>query len=114
MWRMHTNATVTIDSTGTNATLKLDGQTMIVQMLNAPSGAKFTTMAAVRLSTDPALPSGASDQPNPGVTVLTIELPAGQYDLQVLFNPQWAGMAASAFKTPAFVPIDSWSTTSHP
>lgn len=114
MWRMHTNATVTIDSSGTNATLKLDGQTMIVQMLSPPSGAKFTTMDAVRLSTDPALPSGTSDQPNPGVTVLAIELPAGQYDLQVLFNPQWAGMAASAYKTPSFIPIDSWSTTSHP
>lgn len=114
MWRMHTNATVTIDSSGTNATLALDGQTLTVQILNAPSGATFATMAAVRLPSDPPTPAGSPDQPNPGVTVLTISLPAGQYDLQVLFNPQWAGMAASDYKTPAFVAIDSWSTTSHP
>lgn len=114
MWRMHTNATVTIGSSGTSATLTLDGQTLTVQMLSPPSGAKFTTMDAVRLSTDPATPSGSPDQPNPGVTVLAIELAAGTYDLQVLFNPQWPGMAASSYKTPSFVAIDSWSTTSHP
>lgn len=110
MWRMHTNATVSLN--GNSATLTLGGKTMTVEILS-PSNAQFTTMQPVRFDTDPALPDGASDQPNPGVTVLAIELPAGQYSLQVLFNPQWDGMKASDFKTPPSVPIDSWSVDSH-
>ncbi|KAF8519151.1 chondroitin AC/alginate lyase [Hysterangium stoloniferum] len=114
-WRMHTNATVAIDSSGTTATLTLGGETMQVKLLNAPSGAVFTTQQPVRFTEDPQLPANdaSADQPNPGVTVLSIVLPAGQYDLQVLFNPQWAGMDASAFKTPPSVPLDSWSNDSH-
>ncbi|EDR15759.1 uncharacterized protein LACBIDRAFT_181789 [Laccaria bicolor S238N-H82] len=110
-WRMHTNATVSVDTGGTSATLTLDGQTMKVSMLNPPSGAAFTTSAAVRFSTDPTPP--AADQANPGVTVLIISLPAGTYSLQVLFNPQWSGMSASDFVTPPSVSLDSWSLTSH-
>ena len=113
MWRMHTNATVTVDSSGTSATLVLDGQTLKMQILNAPSGAAFTTGLAVRFSDDPALPAGQSDQENPGVTVVMISLPAGTYNLQVLFNPQWSGMQSSDFKTPNFVAVDQWSLTSH-
>ena len=112
-WRMHTNATVSIDQSGTTATLSLGGKTMQVQLINPPAGAKFTTQEAVRLPTDPALPPGQVDQPNPGVTVLTIALGQGTYSLQVLFNPQWDGMAASAFKTPPSVPLDNWSLNSH-
>jgi hypothetical protein len=114
MWRMHTNATVSIDPNGTSATLKLDGKTMTMQILSAPHGAVITTMAAVRLASDPPTPPGSPDQPNPGVTVVTVNLSAGQYDLQILFNPQWSGMSAGDFKTPSFVPIDLWTTTSHP
>lgn len=111
MWRMHTNATVSVS--GTTATLSLDGQTLTMQILNAPSGASFTTMDAVRLSSDPPLPPGQVDQPNPGVTVVVINLPAGQYSLQVLFNPQWPGMSASDFQNPPNVPLTNWSLTSH-
>jgi hypothetical protein len=111
MWRMHTNATVSIDSSGTTATLSLDGQQMVVQILNAPSGAVFTKTAAVRFPSDPTPP--APDQPNPGVTVLIIDLPAGSYTLEVLFNPQWSGMSSSDFVTPPSVALDSWSLTSH-
>lgn len=114
MWRMHTNATVTISASGIFATLVLDNQKLTLKIINAPKGAKFTTTAAKRLSTDPSTPSGSPDQPNPGVTVIVISLPAGQYDLQLLFNPQWPGMNASDYKTPSFVALDSWSTTSHP
>lgn len=110
-WRMHTNATVTTN--GASATLTLDGNTMQVQILDAPAGVVFGTADAVRYSDDPALPPNMVDQPNPGVTVLTIELPAGSYNLQVLFNPQWPNMQASDFKTPAMVAIDQWSLTSH-
>lgn len=114
MWRMHTNATVSINPNGTSATLKLDGQTMTMHILSAPQGALITTMAAVRLASDPPTPQQSPDQPNPGVTVVTVQLSAGQYNLQILFNPQWSGMSAGDFKTPSFVPIDSWTTTSHP
>ncbi|KAF8078779.1 chondroitin AC/alginate lyase [Lyophyllum atratum] len=111
-WRMHTNATVTVDSsTGTSATLALDGQTMKVSMLTPPDGAKFTTSAAQRLPSNVTPP--VPDQENPGVTVLIISLPAGTYNLQVLFNPQWSGMSDSDFVTPKEVPLASWSLTSH-
>jgi hypothetical protein len=113
MWRMHTNATVNVASSGTSATLTLEGQTMNVEILNPPSGAQFTTGEAVRLAGDPALPSGQVDQPNPGVTVLIIDLPAGQYSLQVLFSPQWPGLQQSDYVTPGSVPLSSWSLTSH-
>jgi len=111
MWRMHTNATVTISSDGTSATLSLDGQVMNVILLNPPSGATFTTSDAVRLSSFPAPPQ--PDQPNPGVKVLVISLPAGTYTLGVLFNPQWPGMSASDFVTPPSVSLAKWSLTSH-
>lgn len=75
MWRAHTNATVSIGNNGLTATLTIDTRTLHVDLLNAPSGAQFSTMDAVRLSTDPATPSGSPDQPNPGVTVLVISLP---------------------------------------
>ncbi|KDR85362.1 hypothetical protein GALMADRAFT_132065 [Galerina marginata CBS 339.88] len=110
-WRMHTNATVTIDSSGTSASLALDGQTMTVQILNAPSGAAFTKSDATRFASDVTPP--VPDQANPDVTVLIIDLPAGTYSLQVLFNPQWPGMSSSDFVTPASVALDSWSLTSH-
>ncbi|RDB28830.1 hypothetical protein Hypma_015698 [Hypsizygus marmoreus] len=93
-WRMHTNATVSIDEGGTSATLTLVGQTMKVSMVSPPSGAQFSTSDAVRLESDVTPP--APDQPNPGVKVLIISLPAGTYNLQVLFNPQWSGMEANS------------------
>jgi hypothetical protein len=109
MWRMHTNATVTPN--GQSAELKIDNQFMQVSLLEAPSGASFSSGPAVRLSTDPAPP--VPDQPNVGVSVLSISLPAGTYTLQVLFNPQWSGMKSSDFVTPPSIPLDSWNLTSH-
>lgn len=108
---MHTNATVTTN--GTLATLALDGKTMSVSIINPPSGVVFGTAQPIRFDTDPALPEGQVDQENPGVTVMTIDLPAGSYNLQVLFNPHWEGMSSSAFFTPPSVPVVSWSLTSH-
>ncbi|KIM66348.1 hypothetical protein SCLCIDRAFT_1211588 [Scleroderma citrinum Foug A] len=112
MWRAHTNATVSIGNNGQTATLTIDTKTLQVDLLNAPSGAQFTTMDAVRLSTDPTPP--APDQPNPGVTVLTISLPAGQYTLEVLLTPQWPGVSSTSYVTPSSVPLNQWSLTSHP
>ena len=111
MWRMHTNATVSVN--GDTLTLTLDGQTMIMQVLNPPSGLVINTTDAVRFPTDPALPTGQVDQPNPGVTVITMSLPAGSYTLQVLFNPQWPGMSSSDFVSPPSVALADWSLTSH-
>ncbi|KAI0079636.1 hypothetical protein K474DRAFT_1658995 [Panus rudis PR-1116 ss-1] len=113
MWRMHTNATVTVDSSGTSATLQIGDQKLTMQILNPSSDMKITTGDAVRFPDDPALPQGQSDQPNPGVTVVMINMDAGQKNLQVLFNPQWPGMSSNDFKTPASVALDSWSLTSH-
>ena len=108
-WRIQTNATVTLN--GASATLSLDGQEMEVTILNPPSGAVFSTSAAVRYSSDPTPPE--ADQPNPGVTVLIIDLPAGSYTLEVLFNPQWPGLSSSDYVTPNSVALDSWTLTSH-
>jgi hypothetical protein len=109
MWRMHTNATVNIDSSGTSATLTLDGQTLTVAMLSPPSGAAFTKGPAVRFDTDPTPPE--PDQDNPNVTVLMITLPAGTYTIQVLFNPQWPGTVT--YVTPPTVALDQWTLRSH-
>jgi hypothetical protein len=107
-WRMHTNATVSFDS-DTQATLTLGGQTLKMQILNAPSGVKFAKTDATRYPSDPQPPQ--ADQDNPGVTVVTIDVPAGQATLQVLFNPQWSGF--SSFVTPPNVALDQWTLTSH-
>ena len=108
---MHTNATV--DPQGTLATLDIGGKKMQVEMLNPPSGAAFGKADPVRYSDDPALPEGQTDQSNPGVTVLTIDLPAGQYSLQILFSPQWDGMSSGDFVKPSSVPLSSWTIDSH-
>jgi hypothetical protein len=121
-WVMHTNATVSLDSSKTTATLTIGSATLTMQILNAPQGAQFSTKDATRFSTDPSVPQSSdpnqqaqnNDQANPGVTQLMIDgLPAGTYSLQVLFNPQWPGMAAGDFKTPSAVPVAQWSLTSH-
>ena len=111
MWRMHTNATVSVS--GTSATLTIGDKKLQMSILNAPDGVSMTTGPAQRFANDPALPDGQVDQPNPGVTVVMISLPAGEYSLQVLFNPQWDGMSSSDFVTPPSVPIDQWTLTSH-
>jgi hypothetical protein len=112
-WRMHTNATVTPASDGQSAVLTLDGQTLNMYLLNGPSGAVISTTQPIRYPSDPIPPE--ADQANPGVTVVLIDIPqGGTYNLQVLFNPQWPGMASSAFVTPAEVDLGNWSLTSHP
>jgi hypothetical protein len=119
MWIMHTNATVTIN--GSSADLQINDQHLTMTILNAPNGAVFTKGDSVRFQDDPSVPTAKppqdqkenDDQPNPGVTQLMITLPAGTYSIQVLFNPQWSGMAAGDFKTPPSVSLDKWTLTSH-
>ncbi|SDA02566.1 BZ3500_MvSof-1268-A1-R1_Chr7-2g09497 [Microbotryum saponariae] len=117
LWRMQTNATVSITSNGTTATLTLGGQTMIAN-LRQPSNGTFTTVEAVRLSGEdsPSLASGNVDTPNgpiPGVTVLTVSLRAGTRTIEVLFNPQWSTLKASDYVDPPDMTIDKWTLTSH-
>ena len=109
-WRMHTNATVTID--GANANLELNGKKLQIQLLNAPNNLQWQTLEPVRTADAPQLATGQeADQPNPGVTVLSLSIPAGTNTIQVLFNPQWSGF--TNFQNPASVALDSWSLTSH-
>jgi hypothetical protein len=108
-WRMQTNATIEVDSAGTTATLTRDGKTLEVKILSPSDGAKFSSSEAKRFDSDPTPPE--ADQENPGVSVLIIDLPAGQYNIQTLFNPQWDGF--SDFKTPGSVDLANWSLTSH-
>ena len=112
-WRAHTNATVALSSGNRVATLTLNGQTLVASILDSAPNAQFGTAQPVPTGNLAPLPSGASNSPNPGITVLTIDIPAGTTNLQVLFNPQWEGLAASDFVTPASVPLESWSLTSH-
>ncbi|KAH7104948.1 chondroitin AC/alginate lyase [Auriculariales sp. MPI-PUGE-AT-0066] len=109
MWRMHTNATVSTN--GASATLKLEDKTLTMRILS-PQNVNFETMDAVRLPGDPALPQGQVDQPNPGVTVVVINVPAGENSIQVLFEPQWADSSSSSASPPS-VPVAQWSLTSH-
>ena len=69
------------------ATWELGGETLIAKILS-PSAAVFSTALPVPLASDPATPPGAesANQPNPGVTVLTIDMAEGQQTLQVLFK----------------------------
>jgi hypothetical protein len=91
--RMHTNATVTLSNNGATATLDLGGEQLIAS-IRSPSGAAFTTQTpAARLDSDPTTTvyngetvTASADQPNPGVTVLMIDVAAGDQTLEVLFN----------------------------
>lgn len=90
---MHTNATVTLSNNGATATLNLGGEQLIAT-LRSPSGAAFTTQTpAARLDSDPSTTmydgesvTASADQPNPGVTVLMIDVAAGDQTIEVLFN----------------------------
>jgi hypothetical protein len=84
---MQTNATVTLSNGDKTATLTLNGETLVAE-IQATSAGTFSTQLAVASSLDPVLPlTGLSaNQPNPGVTVLTIALGAGQQLIQVLFK----------------------------
>ncbi|KAG7099035.1 hypothetical protein E1B28_000915 [Marasmius oreades] len=106
-WRMHTNATVTVD--GNSATLNRDGKTMIMQILSPPEAKFTTTTPAARFPTDPTPP--VPDQENPQITVVIIELGAGTQNIQVVFTPQWEGNVK--FTTPPSVDLDNWSLESH-
>lgn len=111
-WRIQTNATISYSSDSRTATMTLGGQTLQASILDSSANLTFVTLPANRTSNAPQLSEGY-DLPNPGVSVLAINFPAGDSTIEVLFNPQWSGLSASDYKTPASVPLASWSTTSH-
>ncbi|KPV72288.1 uncharacterized protein RHOBADRAFT_56100 [Rhodotorula graminis WP1] len=118
-WRMHTNATVALSNSDRTATLTIGDETLVAT-LRSPSGATFGTEDAQRMPSDPtttmydgATVTMSEDQPNPGVTVLTIDVAAGTNTIEVLFNPQWSGWSESDFVNPPDVAIADWSVTSH-
>ncbi|KAK7053258.1 hypothetical protein VNI00_003884 [Paramarasmius palmivorus] len=105
-WRMHTNATISID--GNAATLSLDGKEMKVVLLS-PSGVTWTQSEAKRMSSDVTPP--APDQENPGVSVLIAELPQGSQIVEVVFNPSWGD--GTELKNPPSVQLSSWGLGTH-
>lgn len=83
---MHTNATVSLTDNDRTAELTLNGQKMVATILE-PADARFATQEnPTRLSSDPALPSGQTDQPNDGVTLLTIDVGTGTNTIAVTFT----------------------------
>lgn len=109
---MHTNATITYSDNNRVATLALDGKSLTASILDSAPGLSFQTLAPNRTADAPALGAGGFDLPNPGVSVLAIDIPSGDTTLEVLFNPQWDGLSASDYKTPSSVSLSSWSLTS--
>ncbi|KAK7033651.1 hypothetical protein VNI00_012651 [Paramarasmius palmivorus] len=105
-WRMHTNATISID--GSTATLQLDGKEMKV-VLTSPSGASWTQSEAKRMSSDVTPPE--ADQENPGVSVLIAEIGEGSQTVEVVFNPSWG--EGVTIQTPPSVELSAWSLSSH-
>ncbi|ESK83462.1 heparinase ii iii family protein [Moniliophthora roreri MCA 2997] len=103
-WRMHTNATVSID--GSTATLSLDGKETKV-VLTSPSGVSWTQSEAKRMAGTPPAP----DQENTGVTVLIAEIPQGSQTVEVVFNPSWG--EGVELKTPPSVELSAWGLGTH-
>lgn len=139
-WRVHTNATVSISSDGKTATLKISKvtdpnaygggpnedsslvaslpkeETMIVK-LTSPADAKFQSQPdGERLyGTDPnTVANEQGDQPDPGVTLLYIDLQGGSDQvIETVWQPQWPKMEAADSATPKSVSLSQWSLTSH-
>jgi hypothetical protein len=109
-WRVQTNATISIDSTGRTATLSIGGKNMVAQILS-PDGAKFKDLLSSRTDAAPTIAPGLEDMDNGPARVLAIDLAAGSNTVQVLFNPQWDDF--TNFVTPPTVALADWSLTSH-
>lgn len=111
-WRVQTNGTITIDSSGTTATLTIEDKKMQVQILSGPTGAKFQDLPPTRTANAPPLDPGSTDQDNTPVRVLAIDIPAGTTTLQVLWTPQWSDQNFKAVQPPS-VALASWALDSH-
>ena len=111
-WRVQTNGTITIDASGSTATLTIEDKKMQVQILSGPSGAKFQDLPSSRTANAPQLEPGTTDQDNSPARVLAIDIPAGTTTLQVLWTPQWSDQNFKAVQPPT-VALANWALTSH-
>lgn len=140
-WRVQTNGTVTLSDDKKTATLTISKvtdpnawggaeslvanldktQKMVVTILSPTDGAFATDgpPATREYGTDPNTkpneygPDEDGDQPNTGVTALSIKLNKPSGTIQVLWQPQWDNLASADSATPANVPLSDWSLTSH-
>jgi hypothetical protein len=117
-WRMHTNATkIDLANDDNQATLTLNGKTLVMNILNA-NGLKFATTSATPQDGDATPVQGPNPQydinmDNSGVTVLYIDSPnSSSFSSQVLFTPQWPDKS-DYVTNPSSVAIDNWSLASH-
>jgi hypothetical protein len=83
---------------------------MIVMLQSLPA-ASFSIVKPIRLITDPLLPEGGEHNPNVGVNVLAIDIPAGTQTVAVMFLPQWN--ISQTFYTSAVVQLKNWTLSSH-
>ena len=111
-WRVQTNGTISIDSSGSTATLTIEDKKMQVQILAGPSGAKFQDLPSARTANAPQLNPGSTDQDNSPAHVLAIDIPVGTTTLQVLWTPQWSDQNFKAV-TPPSVALADWGLDSH-
>jgi len=72
------------------------------------STVSFSTTVAARQAGDSALPEGGSDDPNLGVTVLTIVIPPGSHTVTVAVVPQWILSDSDGLVPPPIVALDEW------
>jgi hypothetical protein len=71
----------------------------------------FYSQKTVRIYNDPQLPSGSSDLSNLKVTVLAIDIPAGNATLVTRFVPQWERELNDP--VPPVIDLANWGLSSH-
>ena len=71
-WFMHTQATIELADDGKSARLTTNGKTTEARLLNAPEGARFSVMEAVRLPQSPAPAPG--ERGGKGYTKLAVKM----------------------------------------
>lgn len=83
---------------------------MTVTVLS-PANGGFQTLDTSRSPADPPEPTDYPDLPNPGVSVLAFDVPAGTQTVSILFSPQWNSSFTAS--NPPEVALAQWSLTSH-
>lgn len=140
-WRVQTNGTVTLSDDKKTATLtiskltdpnawggaeslvaSLDKEQKMIVTILSPTDGEFTTdgpPATREYGTDPNTkpneygPDEDGDQPNTGVTALSIKLNNPSGTIQVLWQPQWDNLSSADSATPKNVSLSDWSLISH-
>lgn len=131
-WRMHTNASISYSNGRRTARksfadlkpiephrqltglvdLELNGKRLDV-FIDAPSDLRFDNKSASGTVSNAQLPKGATDMPNPNVTVLSINIPAGNTTLAVRFLPQWVTREVGMDAVPPVLALQGWNLRSH-